>query len=295
MIDDYILWLKSDGKSENTIRVYINALNKLINWYEDTEGLTFEINKVTTLHIHDFQSYMDKIEKLQPPTINKIIASLKTFFRFTIDMGILIYNPMLKIKMKRTMAQYDAPKWLSKYELAKFYHSIEQVNNDFRKIRNIAVCRLMSSAGLRVQEVSDLNINDIKIDNKINDVIVRDGKGGKFRIVPLNKDVVESLKEWFKLSENSNNDALFVSERNTRFSVRSIHSMVTKYANIAGLEDVSPHTLRHTFCKNLVDQGVGIERVAYLAGHESLETTRRYTLPSQNDLRNAVQTISERK
>ncbi|WP_041274457.1 tyrosine-type recombinase/integrase [Desulforamulus reducens] len=95
--------------------------------------------------------------------------------------------------------------------------------------------------------------------------------------------------------DSRKNEPLFLSERNTRMSDRTIRHMVTKYAKGAGLEDVSPHTLRHTFCKSLADQGVRLEHIAYLAGHESLETTRRYTQPGENDLRKAVQTISEKR
>jgi integrase/recombinase XerC len=71
--------------------------------------------------------------------------------------------------------------------------------------------------------------------------------------------------------------------------------MVVKYADKVNLNDVSPHTLRHTFCKNLEDQGVPLQQIAYLAGHDSLETTRRYTEPGEKDLRKAVQSISEKR
>lgn len=71
--------------------------------------------------------------------------------------------------------------------------------------------------------------------------------------------------------------------------------MVTDYAKDAGLEDISCHTMRHTFDKNLADAGVRLEQIAYLKGHDSLETTRKYLLPSKNDFRKNVELISELK
>lgn len=292
----YVAWLKNEGKSDKTVNEYPAMLQKLINWFEDTEGDRFEPNKITTLHIHEFIAFLDKVEKYEPAYINKILASLKTFYKYATETGLVIYNPTIKVKMKRTMKQYAAPQWLTKQESAKFFHAIEQEKNIKRKSRDMAICRLMAGAGLRVQEVSDLNTIDICIEKRRENVTVRGGKGSKFRIVPLNSDTVESLEDWFKYREDSiNNEAIFLSERNTRMSDRTIRHMVTKYAKSAGLEDVSPHTLRHTFCKSLADQGVRLEHIAYLAGHESLETTRRYTQPGENDLRKAVQTISEKR
>ncbi|KNY27580.1 tyrosine-type recombinase/integrase [Pseudobacteroides cellulosolvens] len=298
MLDEYILWLKTDGKSKKTVNEYPMILQKLMKWYEETEGNEFQPDKVTTLHIHEFVTFLDKIVNYEPAYINKILASLKTFYKYALEKGLVIYNPMLKVKMKRTMKQYAAPKWLSKQEASKFFHAIEQEKNEKQKARDMAVCRLMAGAGLRVHEVSDLNISDICIEKRKESVTVRRGKGGKFRIVPLNSDVVESLESFMKYRENTNmnsHEPLFLSERNTRLSDRTIRHLVTKYAYSSKLDDVSPHTLRHTFCKNLADQGYGLQIIAQLAGHESLETTRRYTQPGNNDLRRAVQTISEKR
>jgi len=295
MNDAYITWLKNECKSEKTVNQYPVLLKKLIRWFEETEGNKFEPNLVTTLHIHEFISFLDQVNRYEPAYINKILASLKTFYKFAVETGLVIYNPMQKIKMKRTMKQYAAPKCLTKQEAAKFFHAIEQEKNLKRKSRDMAICRLVTGAGLRVQEVSDLNSSDICIEKRRENVTVRGGKGGKFRSVPLNSDTVKSLNAWFKYREYPNNEPLFLSERNSRMSDRAIRHMVNKYAKEAGLTDVSPHTLRHTFCKSLADQGVRLEHIAYLAGHESLETTRRYTQPGENDLRRAVQTISEKR
>ena len=83
-------------------------------------------------------------------------------------------------------------------------------------------------------------------------------------------------------------DALFLSQKGGRLSSRAI----AKFADRAGLDNVSPHTLRHSFAKNLVDADVGLEKVATLLGHESLETTRLYTQPSKADLQVATEKVA---
>lgn len=296
MLNDYILWLKNEGKGQKTVNEYPVILQKLIHWYEETEASEFRPDKVTTLHMHEFVTYLSKVKQYDPAYVNKIIASLKTFYKFAMESGLVTYNPMLKVKIKRSMKQQKAPKWLTELELAKYLHVIELEKNEKKKARDMAINRLMSEAGLRVQEVSDLNVADICLEKRRENVIVRDGKGGKFRIVPLNKDLIESLENWTNYRKKyryQENEPLFLSERNTRLTDRAIKYMVAAYAREAELEAVSCHPLRHTFCKNLADAGVRLEQIAYLAGHDNLETTRKYLRPSDNDLRKSVALISE--
>jgi len=295
MIEKYIEWLKTEGKGKKTINEYPVILQKLIQWYQETEGDEFKPDKVTTLHMHEFVTYLKKVKQYEPSYINKIIASLKTFYKFAMESKLVTFNPMLKVKIKRSMKQQGAPKWMTKLELSKFNHAIESGKNEKKKVRDMAICRLMSEAGLRVQEVSDLNIIDVCLEMRRENVTIRDGKGGKYRIVPLNRDLIEGLEEWLQYRKKSNygaNEPLFLSERNLRPTDRTIRYMVTEYAK---LEGVSPHTLRHTFGKILADAGVRLEQIAYLMGHDSLESTRVYLRPSDDDLRKNLDLISEKR
>lgn len=298
LISNYVEWLTKEGKSEDTIQEYPTLLQKLIQWYEETEGDNFHPDKVTTLHMHEFVKYLSGIKRYSPAYVNKIIASLKTFYKFAIETNVVSYNPMLKVKMQRTMLTKQAPKWLTKHKSARFFRTLEQEKNEKKKARNLAICLLMAKAGLRVEEVANLNMADIYLEKRTGDVIIRHGKGGKFRIVPLNKDVIEGLEAWLKYRREQQceeYDPLFLSQQNKRMTTRTIRSMITGYAKKAGLEKVSCHTLRHTFCKELAEAGVSLDRIAHLAGHETLEPTRRYLLPSEEDLRKAVEQISEKR
>lgn len=151
---------------------------------------------------------------------------------------------------------------------------------------------LMLHTGLRISEVSNLRIGDISISPRKGEIIVRSGKGEKFRTVPLNLNVRNTLKTYLSVRPSVDHDYLFVGQKGERLRPAGIYYLVKKYGYGARIGDVSPHTLRHTFGKNLVDAGVPLDRVATLLGHSSLNTTRIYTVPSRADLQEAVERIA---
>jgi len=143
---------------------------------------------------------------------------------------------------------------------------------------------LLLNTGLRLGETEALNLNDVGINARSGNVRVRRGKGRRARTVPLNHDARTVLQAWLDVRPEDTDNALFLSQKGGRLSSSAISNVIAKFADRTGLDDVSPHTLRHSFAKNLVDADVGLEKVATLLGHESLETTRLYTQPSKADL-----------
>jgi integrase/recombinase XerC len=96
-------------------------------------------------------------------------------------------------------------------------------------------------------------------------------------------------------SQHAGEEAVILRGQRGPMTPRGVQTLLARYGAQAGLDDLSPHALRHSFCKSLIDAGVGLEQVAALAGHESLETTRRYCTPSRLDLERAVERIGERE
>jgi integrase/recombinase XerC len=149
---------------------------------------------------------------------------------------------------------------------------------------------------LRLSEAAALRVADVEIKPRSGSVTVRSGKGNKRRVVPLNADARKAVSEWLAVrppsippSGGEEVTALFVSQKGGALSARAMAEVVTGLGAKAGLEGLHPHLLRHSCAKNLVDQGIGIEKVAMILGHESLETTRLYTMPSEADLQAAVE------
>ena len=121
---------------------------------------------------------------------------------------------------------------------------------------------------------------------------VRGGKGNKFRQVPLNVDARKAIQAYLEKRPEVGGDYFSVGQRGGPLRPSGIYYLVRRYAYHARLEEVTPHTLRHTFGKNLVDAGVSLDRVAQLLGHESVDTTRIYTTPSEQDPQREVEKVA---
>ena len=117
-------------------------------------------------------------------------------------------------------------------------------------------------------------------------------KGTKVRTIPLNADIRKALREYLTKRPIVKHDALFVNQKGEPLGRLGIEYQVATLGRLAGLERVTPHMLRHSFAKNLVDQSVSLDQVAMLLGHRSLTTTARYTQPSQQDLARAVEKLT---
>lgn len=113
------------------------------------------------------------------------------------------------------------------------------------------------------------------------------GDGTKARLVPISVQVRKALQAYLKIRPDEDEEDLFLGQRRP-LSEWGIHAIVKKYAYQAQQGDVTAHTLRHSFAKNLVDAGTPLDQVAVLLGHESLDTTKVYTRPSERDLERAV-------
>ncbi|MBA4495070.1 tyrosine-type recombinase/integrase [Paenactinomyces guangxiensis] len=152
----------------------------------------------------------------------------------------------------------------------------------------------MLQAGLRISEVVSLDIQDVDLRRKTLTVIA--GKGGKNRIALMSPELMKAMEAWIEERGEVDEKALFLSERgHSRMTRQGLHYLIKKYLDSIGLVDYSSHSLRHSFCRNLVDANQPLQVIAQLAGHESLETTRRYITPSEIDLRRAVESISSEK
>lgn len=140
---------------------------------------------------------------------------------------------------------------------------------------------------MRVFELCTLDVSDMILNERSGSVVVRYGKGGKRREIPLNATARRAMKAWLEV-RGDGPGPLFTSRRGGGITPRGVEHLIAHYAYDARLENVTPHTLRHTFCKQLVDAGESLDRVAVLAGHASLNTTARYTRPTVKDLEIAV-------
>jgi site-specific recombinase XerD len=277
------------GKSPHTIKAYTQDVRLFAEWFDRTNGRGLAPGRMTPIDVREYRSYLLAVKKQKPATVNRKLSSLSAFCEWAKEAGLITANPVDGISQVGEVRA--APKWLDKNEQ---YALLRAVQERGRK-RDMALITLMLNTGLRVSEVSALNVDDVKMSPRKGSVVVRGGKGEKFRTVPLNVDTRKALRAY--LAERSgveDGEHLFVSQRGGSLQPAGLYYLVSRYAYGARLEDVTPHTLRHTFGKNLVDAGVRLDRVAQLLGHESVGTTRIYTTPSEQDLQREVEKIALR-
>jgi len=288
LLQRFIQHLRSHDRSERTVQSYSSDLKLFAKWFYETNREEPTPKSITPIDLRQYKHYLLENRGFKPATVNRRLASISAFCKWAEEQGIADGNPCDEISMVPEVR--TAPKWLTKREQYALIRAVQKANNP----RDEALIKLMLHTGLRASEVSSLRIGDIAISPRKGEVIVRGGKGEKFRTVPLNSNVRKALKAYLALRPEVDLDHLFVGQRGKRLRPPGIYYLVKQYGYDAKIEDISPHSLRHTFGKNLVDADVPLDRVATLLGHSSLNTTRIYTVPSRDDLQDAVESIAAR-
>jgi site-specific recombinase XerD len=293
--DSFILFLsnlQAKGKQPKTISTYEGVLKQFARWVEETTGETYSPEQVTPIDVAEYRRYL--LERFKPATINKILVTLKTYFHELIQQRYLTESPVSAVRMVQQGRK--APRWLSRKEQLALIRQVQKGKKPRHK-RDLAIIQLLLHTGLRLEELCNLRLEDIQISERKGKVVIRQGKGLKWREVPLNKDVRDALNQYIGVRE-SNSLWYFTSTRSDQMTTRSVQFLVQKYANLANLEHCSPHTLRHTFCHELAVRGTSLDIIATLAGHMTADgrpnvaTTAIYTTPGEQDLRRAVDRLS---
>jgi len=297
-LEEFIEWLHEEGKDQKTIKAYNTSVNQFLTWAEQTTGKD-DITTIKPIDVKEYVSYMKHQLNRSPATINKSIAALKTYFNYLADQGHVSDNPMTRIKIQKVQQTEEVKghtKWLTRQEQQRFISYVELEKNEFKRLRNLAIVDLMLYCGLRVSEVEELKLDDIKVNGNIQ-ITIREGKHGKYATVLLIEKHSKNLRKWLKYRNSLTNDLyvnspyLFVSERSEKITSRGIQVMVDKYATLASMEQINCHRFRHSYCKNLADAGVNIQTIAELARHENINTTRIYVENSQEERINALEKI----
>jgi integrase/recombinase XerC len=212
-------------------------------------------------------------------TVNSVLAALDNYF---------LYKGWERAKVKRQELPKQSPRALEPDEQRRFIKAVLLSTSP----RNKAIAVLMMNSGLRISEVAQLNLSDVVLTARKHSLTVRCGKNNKRRTVPINKDAAIVLQQYLiGRSETDPEEALFTSQKGKRISVQSIDHLIRQFGKDAQVE-VSSHVLRHGFVSALIRSGVDVVIAAELAGHARLETTRRYSLPSQEVMLEAVERLN---
>jgi len=284
LLDRFEGYLARAGKSANTLLAYTRDLRLFGEWFALTNGKSLSPERITPIDVREYRSHLLAVKHHKPATVNRKLASLSAFCEWAREAGLITANPVAGISWVEEVR--PAPRWLDKNAQYALLRAVQERG----KTRDIALITLILHTGLRVSEVSNVKAGDIRISPRRGTVRVRGGKGEKSRSVPLNVDARKAVQTYLEeLGEIEGDRWLFMGKRGERLKPSGIRYLVERYAYDARLEEVTPQTLRHTFGKNLVDAGVPLDRVASLLGHESVDTTRIYTTPPEQDLQREVE------
>lgn len=267
-------------KAPLSIRLYLRDAKLFCEWLrergEDNPAA------VTPLDAAEYRQHLLS-KGYKPATINRKIQTLRAFYAWLEQQGAVPDNPFRRTK--NVPAQELAPRWLTRNEQAALMRAVRAKG----RLRDEAMIALMLFAGLRVSEVLALGREDLVLGERSGYVVVKAGKGSKRREVPLNSTVRDILRRWLQANPEG---PLWPSQKGGSLASRQVQKLLSEYAYMAKLRNISPHKLRHTFCKNLLDTGASLDEVATLAGHAKLDVTRRYTVPSMRDLEKVVERTS---
>jgi integrase/recombinase XerC len=282
----YKQYLSDIGKSDRTISAYLSDLQQFSRWFSESRGLDLEPELMTSVDVREYKNALTT-DHASPATINRRLAALRMFGAYCTLSCLIDYNPLGQLT--GIQQQKSAPHWLEADEQHAIMRELERARLASRSSstrwateRDQVIYNVLINTGLRVSELYELGWDDIELNDRSGKLFVRNGKGGKSRTVPLNLAARRAFSSW-KEAFGSHSPIFQVTPR-------AIQKRLAEIGRRAKVE-LTPHRLRHTFGKSLVDAGVSLDKVAAILGHDRLETTAIYTRPSARDLENAVKLL----
>lgn len=273
--------------SKNTIESYRKDLLQLVDFltgevkeeFKDYYVLDCTVKnnepECSTITINDLRSFLEYCydRGLTNSTIERKVAVLKTFFSFLHRKEVINTNPSKKLNYPRKAKRLPKFLYLKEYD--------DLINFDIRNffdLRDKTVISLFYSTGARISEIAGSMVKDLDLDSAQLKVT---GKGGVDRILFLTVETVKLMRQYLyekKIKFSNATDYIFVNKAGTNISVRGMYNIIMKRAAAAGLSyKLSPHTLRHSFATELLNNGADIRAVQEMLGHKSLSTTQVYT------------------
>lgn len=258
---------------------------QFIDYKDITEETLNELNSF------DFDEYLHELRKHSGYSAeHRKISAIKSYFGFLIERKYIANKDALAIKHPKK--RHDkAITYLTGNEIQEFINSIETGQNltgrqkafhEKESKRDLAIITLLLGTGIRVSECSNLDISDLDLNECMISVL---GKGKKQRNVYFSDTIKTYLEDYLNSRKDNDNTALFLNNRGSRLSERSIQTLVKKYAvpNVVGVKHITPHKLRSSFGTGMLEKTGDIATVADILGHSSVNTTKNFYAEVQKD------------
>jgi len=267
--------LKEQGYSDNTIAAYKNDLSQLISFTHKQSPPIVKWSEAKQELVHAYVQEL-KSQQYASSTVARKVAALKSFFHFLRDKNIVSSDPTLEIESPRVKKRL--PKSLSLKQVDQLLTAPSK-DGTAKSLRDRALLNLLYATGMRVTEVVSLSTGDVDLQSGN---VHCESQGNRPRRLPLTDDAQQALSGYLELGrpnllKNSNETALFLNHRGERLTRQGLWLIIKVYAKQAGLQDdVTPHTLRHSFAAHKLTQGAELREVQRLLGHANVSTTHIY-------------------
>lgn len=293
LLKDFKNFLKFERNlSENSTQSYIQDLQKLIRFLSDN-NINKKISEINSTVIREFIYQQTKL--IKPSSQSRLISSLKNFFDYLIIEKIIFINPINSIQYPKIATKI--PETLSTHEIDKLIDYLKKSKKN--SLRNCTILEVLYSCGLRVSELTNLNISDIFFDDLLIKIL---GKGRKERFVPMSKIVKDMIKDYLNserfntITKKGFEDILFLNNRGEKLTRVMIYTILNIAKKGIGIKKkVSPHILRHSFATHLIENGADISSIQHMLGHTNITTTERYLHVSKKHLVDTIKRFHPKK
>jgi integrase/recombinase XerD len=276
-VDRFLRYLQDEqGYSENTIAAYRNDLRQFVTFIDQAAAdSTSSWGDVDRQLIERYGGFLDE-RNYAPSTVARKIASVKSFFSYLLDSGLLKENPTVVLDAPKV--EKPLPRIMSVEEVERLLAEPAKGTTP-KALRDRALLDLLYATGMRVSEVITLRVSDVDM---VGEYVLCVGRDGKTRQLPLTTRALESLSAYLEkgreaLVQDRAETMLFVNQRGHPLTRQGLWLIIKAYAEAAGLgPDITPHTLRHSFAAHHLAGGTKLQEVRELLGHANISTTQVY-------------------
>ena len=267
-IEDFVGHLSIEKNyALNTISSYKRDLLKFTSFLIDKEVSDYKMVDPDTLNMFVMEL---RHSNTSGKSIKRYLSSIRVFFAFLMEIGEVETNPALIIKTPKV--ERELPKTIDFDDLKKM---MTINSSQYKELRSVLMIELLYSCALRVSELVGINLEDIDMNEGFVKVM---GKGNKARFSPMGQTTIDVLKRYISQRPTCNSDALFINQKNTRISTRTVQNVVKKRALQVGVSiNVHPHLLRHAAATHFLQSSHDLRTVQEFLGHKSIKSTQVYT------------------